>query len=160
MGLVAAQHVGSSRTRAGSRVPCIGRRFLTTAPPGKPRISPFISSFIWYVFWSEVPKRDWVWFLLIRLWNHVLIKEPPLKKNLFTLRLLEHTVFAPSDVKSRAGSITHIHILSGLSHQYVGSSQRLLFTYCHTFPSFSLCSSLLWYKVPAGFGGSVPWPHD
>ena len=49
--LAALQHVGSSRTRARTRVPCTGRqilnhcatrevpagRFLTTAPPGKPR---------------------------------------------------------------------------------------------------------------------------
>ena len=35
MGLVAPRHVGSSRTRAGTRVCCIGRRFLTTEPPGK-----------------------------------------------------------------------------------------------------------------------------
>ena len=28
MGLVAPRHVGSSRTRAGTRVPCIGRRIL------------------------------------------------------------------------------------------------------------------------------------
>ena len=34
-GLVALQHVGSSRTRDRTRVPCIGRRFLTTAPPGE-----------------------------------------------------------------------------------------------------------------------------
>ena len=48
-GLVALRHVGSSRTRARTRVPCIGRRilnhcatrealagrFLTTEPPGK-----------------------------------------------------------------------------------------------------------------------------
>ena len=48
-GLVARQHVGSSQTRARTRVPCIGRGilnhcttregleggFLTTAPPGK-----------------------------------------------------------------------------------------------------------------------------
>ena len=37
-GLVAPRHVGSSQTRARTRVPCIGRRqFLTTVPPGKPR---------------------------------------------------------------------------------------------------------------------------
>ena len=58
------------------------------------------------------PKRDWVWFLLFRLCNHILIKETPLKKNLEKKKKLlsflwEHTVFAPSDVKSRAGSITH-----------------------------------------------------
>ena len=36
-GLVALQHVGSSRTRAQTHVPCIGRgQFVTTAPPGKP----------------------------------------------------------------------------------------------------------------------------
>ena len=34
-GLVAPWHMGSSRTRARTHVPCIGRRFLTTAPPGK-----------------------------------------------------------------------------------------------------------------------------
>ena len=35
-GLVAPRHVGSSRTRARTRVPCIG--FLTTVPPGKSRL--------------------------------------------------------------------------------------------------------------------------
>ena len=36
MGLVALWHVGSSRTKARTCVPCIGRQILkTTAPPGK-----------------------------------------------------------------------------------------------------------------------------
>ena len=34
-GLVAPRHVGSSRTRAQTRVPCVASGFLTTAPPGK-----------------------------------------------------------------------------------------------------------------------------
>ena len=37
-GLVALWHVGSSRTRAQIHVPCIGRRFLTAAPPGSPSL--------------------------------------------------------------------------------------------------------------------------
>ena len=55
-GLVAPQHVGSSQTRAQTRVLCIGRRilnhcatrevpagrFLTTAPPGKSDIFFFL----------------------------------------------------------------------------------------------------------------------
>ena len=36
MGLVALQHVGSSRTRAKSVSPVLVGRFLTTVPPGKP----------------------------------------------------------------------------------------------------------------------------
>ena len=40
-GLVPPRYVGSSRTRARTRVPCIGRRFLTTAPPGKSLASCF-----------------------------------------------------------------------------------------------------------------------
>ena len=35
-GLVAPRHVGSSRTRARTRVPCIAGGFLTTVPAGKP----------------------------------------------------------------------------------------------------------------------------
>ena len=35
MGLVALQHVGFSRTRDQSRVPQVGSRFLSTAPPEK-----------------------------------------------------------------------------------------------------------------------------
>ena len=35
MGLVPAQLVGSSQTRNGGCVPCIGRQILTTGPPGK-----------------------------------------------------------------------------------------------------------------------------
>ena len=37
----APRHVGSSQTRARTRVPCIGR-LSTTAPPGKPSIFLFI----------------------------------------------------------------------------------------------------------------------
>ena len=36
MGLVAPRHVGSSQTRDGTHVPCIGSRFLSTEPPGCP----------------------------------------------------------------------------------------------------------------------------
>ena len=36
MGLAALRHVGSSQTRARTRVPCMAGRFLTTVPPGKP----------------------------------------------------------------------------------------------------------------------------
>ena len=42
-GLVALCHVGSSWTRAWTRVPCIGRQILTTAPLGK---SLFIISYV------------------------------------------------------------------------------------------------------------------
>ena len=43
MSFIALRHVGSSRTRARTPVPCVGRRFLTTEPPGKPLeiISPW-----------------------------------------------------------------------------------------------------------------------
>ena len=41
MGLAALQHVGSSQTRARTRVPCIGGGFLTTVPPGKSQDSGF-----------------------------------------------------------------------------------------------------------------------
>ena len=37
-GLAALRHVGSSRTGARTRVPCIGRRIPNTAPPGKPTV--------------------------------------------------------------------------------------------------------------------------
>ena len=43
MGLV-APHVGSSQTRARTHVPCIGRQFLTLAPPGKSRSMCFIEN--------------------------------------------------------------------------------------------------------------------
>ena len=36
MGLAAPWHVGFSRTKDWTRVPCIGRRILTTVPLGKP----------------------------------------------------------------------------------------------------------------------------
>ena len=41
MGLVALLHVESSRIRDQTQVPCIGRKFLTTGPPGKS--SPFLN---------------------------------------------------------------------------------------------------------------------
>ena len=41
MGLVAPQHVGSSRTRAPTRVPCIGRRILNHCATSEvPQFSP------------------------------------------------------------------------------------------------------------------------
>ena len=51
-GLLAPRHFGSSQTRARTRVPCIGRQILTTAPPGKPLnfFYLFIYLFI-YLFW-------------------------------------------------------------------------------------------------------------
>ena len=41
-GLVALQHVGSSRTRAQTRAPALAGGFLTTAPPRKPLYSSFL----------------------------------------------------------------------------------------------------------------------
>ena len=41
-GLVAVQHVGSSQIRDQTPVSCIGRRFFTTKPPGKPQKWPFL----------------------------------------------------------------------------------------------------------------------
>ena len=41
-GLVAPQHVGSSRTRARNHVPFIGRRILNYCPPGKPKFLPLL----------------------------------------------------------------------------------------------------------------------
>jgi len=37
-GLVVPRHVGSSQTRDRTCVSCIGRRFFTTEPPGKPSV--------------------------------------------------------------------------------------------------------------------------
>ena len=41
MGPVALWHVGSSQTRARTRVPALAGRFSTTAPPGKPLLRIF-----------------------------------------------------------------------------------------------------------------------
>ena len=46
-GLVAPRHVGSSRTRARTHVPCIGRRILNHLPPGKPSLS-YLKSYSLY----------------------------------------------------------------------------------------------------------------
>ena len=62
-GLVAPWHVGSSQTRARTRVPCIGRhRFSTTAPPGKPHKIFYLQFFKYprnpyLCFHSPIPRR-------------------------------------------------------------------------------------------------------
>lgn len=40
--LVAPRHVGSSRIRDGTHVPCIGRWILTPGPPGEPQTLDFL----------------------------------------------------------------------------------------------------------------------
>ena len=44
MGLAAPRHVGSSRTRARTRVPCIGRRILNNCATGEPCRCLFMAS--------------------------------------------------------------------------------------------------------------------
>ena len=45
-GLVALRHVGSSQTRARTRVPALAGRFSTTAPPGKPLSFVFKENYV------------------------------------------------------------------------------------------------------------------
>ena len=70
MGLVALQHVGSSRTRDGTRVPFIGRQFLATGPPKKSTPTSGllairkIKAHLIEPVWGEVPcppRFQWVW---------------------------------------------------------------------------------------------------
>ena len=44
MGLVAPQHVGSSQTRARTRVPCIGRQILIHSHQGSPQLAVFLTA--------------------------------------------------------------------------------------------------------------------
>ena len=50
-GLIAPWHVGSSRTRARTCVPCIGRRILNHCAARKPVIFSFCDIFVW--FWYQ-----------------------------------------------------------------------------------------------------------
>ena len=50
MGLVAPWHVGSSRSRAGTRVPCLGRRILNHCATREVPLFFFFNKFIIY-FW-------------------------------------------------------------------------------------------------------------
>ena len=52
----------SSRTRARTRIPCTGRRFLTTAPPGKSSKSFCSFVFVWFFFGCATPHAG-SWFL-------------------------------------------------------------------------------------------------
>ena len=78
----------------------------------KERIFLCKSLFIWYDFWSEVQREMGSGFCYLGFVITSWLKRLPLrniwkrKKKLLSF-LWEHTVFAPSDVKSRAGSITH-----------------------------------------------------
>ena len=47
-GLVAPRHVGSSRTRARTHVPCIGRRILNHCATRKAHMLPFFSNVKYY----------------------------------------------------------------------------------------------------------------
>ena len=60
MGLVALRHVGSSQTRARTRVPCIGKRVLNHCATGEALYNSFkiyidildIMKSLWPLFWS------------------------------------------------------------------------------------------------------------
>lgn len=127
----------------------------------KERIFLCKSLFIWYDFWSEVQREIGSGFCYLGFVITSWLKRLPLrkiwkrKKKLLSF-LWDHTVFAPSDVKSRAGSITHspYSIRPLTPRRWI--SQTLLPTYCRASPGSSLGSSFLCCKVPVGFG--VPWP--
>ena len=80
-GLVAPRHVGSSQTRARTRVPCAGRQILSTAPPGKSPLASLVRgacpSFIlghWPLISSPIPDLlspvsvflSFIWTICVR----------------------------------------------------------------------------------------------
>ena len=62
-GLVALRHVGSSRTRARTRVPCIGRQILNHCATREALICILLISFCNYLFLILLISSCWICFL-------------------------------------------------------------------------------------------------
>ena len=99
MGLIASKHVESSWTRDRTSVPCIGRRFLSTEPPGKSPIYIFIYFSNFWLFWCLA-----LWILahipiFITTITTGILKKFYKPKEIFMLFICNHTLPYPQSLK-------------------------------------------------------------